>query len=175
MPRLRGAPLAAGPLGPLVSGLRATRGHQAFQCSVDLRLDVCPNNGIVVADAKDGFFNELVPVTNPTDDYLDGVVWSITFFDAFIPRLDYRDDEIYDTLRESDTCRSERQIYQKLGTTLVFDEGQFRALSGRDGRETPVNERIGVRRVVTVETPGRDAHLQRYGYLAVARWTLRLK
>lgn len=128
-----------------------------------------------MADAKDGFFNELIPVTNSTDDHLDGIVWSIAAFHAFSPRLDYGDDEINDTLRESDTGSSERHIDQKLRSTLVFDEGEFGALRRGDGREMPVNELIGARRVLTVETPGRDAHLQRYRHLTLAGWTLRLE
>ena len=114
---------------------------------------------IVVTDAKDSLLSELVSVTNPTDDHLYWIVWSIAVLDPFRPSLDYRDDEINDTLRESYTGRSERQINQKLRTTFVFDECALGPLSGH-GREMLVNERIGVRRVLTVKAPRGHAHLQ---------------
>lgn len=87
-----------------------------------------------MTDAKDFLFNKLLSVVNPTDDYLDGVVRSIVDLHAFSPRLDYCEDKINGTLRKSDTGGGERQIDQKLGATLVFDEGEFRTLRGTDAR-----------------------------------------
>jgi hypothetical protein len=67
-PRLRGVPLSACPLEPLVSGLRTRFAREALHCGVDMRLDVRTINGIVMTDAKDFLLNELISVTSPTDD-----------------------------------------------------------------------------------------------------------
>jgi hypothetical protein len=55
-----------------------------------------------MADAKDGFFDEPVPVTDSTDDHLNGFGWSVAVLHAIRPRLNYRNDEVNDTLRKGD-------------------------------------------------------------------------
>jgi hypothetical protein len=75
---ITGAPLAARPLEPLASSLRTAGGHHPLQRSIYACLDPFPINTIVVADAKDGFFDELVPVINSPDDYLNRAIRSVT-------------------------------------------------------------------------------------------------
>jgi len=60
-----------------------------------------------MAEAKDSFFDELVPVTNSPDDYLNGVIRSVTLLYAFSPRIYYCDDKINGALCESDAGSNE--------------------------------------------------------------------
>jgi len=156
-------------------GLCNIRRRYFLKCCVEACLDVCPIDRIVVADAKDGFLNELVPVMNSPDDYINGAVRSVALLYAISPRLYYCNDKINDTLCESDTGSNECQMDQKLRPALVFNNGEFRPLGGWEGCKMPVNDLVGVRRVFTVETSRRYAHLQRRRHLSFAGWALRLE
>jgi hypothetical protein len=60
---------------PLVSGLRIRRGRHLLQRTVAPRFDVRLIDKISMADAKDGIFDELVPISYSTDDYLRWSRW----------------------------------------------------------------------------------------------------
>jgi hypothetical protein len=95
------------------------------QGGVDSRLNLPGVDRVSGANAKHGFLDEFVSITDPPHDNLRWIRRSIPFLDTFRTGLDDCGDKV-DHARGQRNPRSPKgDVNKKLGATLVLDKGEL--------------------------------------------------